>query len=385
MPPDRYSARQAALAAALTGASLPGAVVVSRGGGTFDRHGDVAWLTGHYQAYSYLPETPGLFSGRSHCAAVIEAGGRCLLCTSVAEIDEARVTADGLRCGPSFAGTIAGALRELGLDGPVGLIGGDVMSHALAADLAGRGVARWRACDESLAALRRIKDADEVAVIRRAAALHRDAQAALEAELRPGRTEAQAAAAFARVALEGGAGLYFTAMASGSRSLYWAGQPVPGFSTRRLEAGDLVRFDMGLVLDGYLSDFGRTRVVGPPDAAQERLLSALHTGLDAAIAAVGPGVAVRDVAAAGDAALADAAGIEAGFPAHWGHGLGLGWERPWMVADEPLSLEAGMYLAIERSVTLPGTGSAAAEQTLLVTGDGHELLSADPADPWRQG
>ena len=44
-----------------------------------------------------------------------------------------------------------------------------------------------------------------------------------------------------------------------------------------------------------------------------------------------------------------------------------------------------MYLAIERSVTLPGTGSAAAEQTLLVTEDGHELLSADPTDPWRRG
>ena len=174
-------------------------------------------------------------------------------------------------------------------------------------------------------------------------------------------------------------------MSSGPRSRYWAGQPAPGFSTRRLEAGDLVRFDMGLVLDGYLSDFGRTRVVGPPDAAQERLLGALHAGLDAAIVTVGPDVAVRDVVAAGDAALAEAPDIEASFPAHWGHGLGLGWERPWMVSDEPLSLEAGMYLAVERSVTLPGAGSAAAEQTLLVTGDGHELLSADPADPWGRG
>jgi Xaa-Pro dipeptidase len=158
-----------------------------------------------------------------------------------------------------------------------------------------------------------------------------------------------------------------------------------------LESGDLLRFDSGIVLNGYLSDFGRAAVVGEPDDGQLRLLDVLHGGLEAAISAVRPGARVADVVAAGEAALADAGVISqddgsgrilSSFPVHWGHGLGLGWERPYLTAGEEMRIETGMYLAIERALTLPGVGTAAAEQTLLVASHGADVLTAGPSGFW---
>src|SRR6202044_1741167 len=126
-------------AACLDGAGLPGAVVVSRGGSTLDRFADVFYLTGHYQSYSYLPDEPGLFSGRAHTAIVVSTTGRAALCVSVPEYDPKTVVADDIRWGDDFAATIAGAMGSLGLDsGNIGLVGSDVLSLKLSRALAER-------------------------------------------------------------------------------------------------------------------------------------------------------------------------------------------------------------------------------------------------------
>ena len=74
--------------------------------------------------------------------------------------------------------------------------------------------------------------------------------------------------------------------------------------------------------------------------------------------------------------------IVASYPAHWGHALGLGWERPWMTAGETLIIQPGMYLAIERALTLAGVGTVAAEQNLLVGEQGIEILTEGPGGRW---
>lgn len=388
-----HAQRQAQLAAALAAAGLRGAVVFSRGGSTLDRYGDVLYLTGFYQSYSYLPDMAGLFSGRAHAALVISADGASVLCVAVKEFEPGTVTAGGIRCSEVFTGTVAAAMTELGLgSGMVGLIGADVLPYSQNRLLGNKltGLV-WQECDEILQAIRRIKSPTEQDAIRRAAAVHVAALSALHDAIAPGVTEADLVATFSEVAVRGGAGVYFTALSSGPNIAHWCGRPSPGFSTRRLVSGDMVRFDMGIVLDGYLSDFGRTAVVGPPRADQQRLIDTLHSGIDAMIGAVAAGRTVRDAVAMGDAALKDLsvaarpAGvgiIHSSFPAHWGHGLGMGWERPILCDTEDMTLAAGMYLAIERTLTLPGTGTAAAEQTLLVTETGIEILSGKPGGKW---
>ena len=91
---DEFRGRQIALADAVAGAGFDGALVVSRGGSTLDRYGNVLYLTGHYQHYSYLPESPPTFSGRAHSAFAIAGDGRNVLCVAVPEVDDPAVFAD---------------------------------------------------------------------------------------------------------------------------------------------------------------------------------------------------------------------------------------------------------------------------------------------------
>ncbi len=388
-----YLDRQRRFAGALAAAGLDGALVVSRGGSTLDRYAQVLYLTGHYQHYSFLPDAPGLFSARAHTALVIASTGATVLCVSVPEIETGQIAAGDIRHSTDFVGTVAGALASLGLErAKLGLVGSDVFPLRYWRDLHGRAPAvGWTECDEILDRLRRIKSAAEIAIIREASAMHRRATTALLDRVEPGRTEADLAAALAASAMADGCGIYFVSISSGDGTRRWTSASLPGFSKRVLREGDLLRFDTGVVYRGYLSDFGRSVVVGGQSEGQRRLLETLHLGLDAMIGAIAPGVSVKSAVAAGEAALtrlgvvsSECAGdrIASSFPAHWGHGLGLGWERPWLAEDEELGFEPGMYVAVERALSLSGVGTAAAEQTLLVGETGIELLTGGDKGRW---
>lgn len=388
-----YRERRRRFAECIAIAGMDAAIVISRGGGTLDRFANVFYLTGHYQSYSYLPETPGLFTGRSHAALVVSASDEAVLCVSVPEVDSSRLAVDDIRYGDDFAAAIAKACRDLGARaGRLAIAGFDVMPAQMwlrLRDLLGFEV--LHDLEDQLAALRRIKSPAEQGLVRAAAAVGRRAVTAFLEMLRPETSEAEAVAAAASVAAAGGAGLYFAAVSSGPQSGRYSATPLPGFGTRRFQNGDLVRIDLGIVLDGYLCDFGRTAVVGEPSADQDRLLSTLTTALDRVIDSLSPGMPTSDLVAVGDEALARAgvgfgaagpSGMYASYPAHWGHGLGLGWERPWLAPTETLTLEPGMVLAIERAITLDGIGTVAAEQNLLLTETGTELLTQGPYGRW---
>lgn len=391
---DELRRRQARFAERLGAAGLGGALVVSRGGGTYDRYGDVRYLTGHYQPFVYLPENPPRWSGRSHTVFLIAADGRGVLCVSVpGEYGHTPLAADDVRVGDDFIEVVVGAARDLGLDrGRVGLVGLDALPGNLWDRLrAGSPGTAFERVDDELGALRRTKSPTEQDAIRAAAAVGRRGVSAYLDALAPGVIEAEAVAAGVASVTRDGGGVYLVAASSGEMTWSYTTQPLPGFGTRELLQGDLVRFDLVCVVDGYLSDFGRAATVGEPTDAQARLLGALHGGLDAAIATIHPGAGVGDVVAAGDAALRDAGvlldpeepgDLHAGYPPHWGHGLGMGWERPWFIESEDLVIEEGMYLAIERSVSLEGVGTASAEQNLLVHEDGIEVLTAGPNGTW---
>ena len=54
-----------------------------------------------------------------------------------------------------------------------------------------------------------------------------------------------------------------------------------------------------------------------------------------------------------------------GFPAI-GHGLGLMWEAPWLVKDDPTPIEPNMYLAVEVLLGHPSIGGAMFEHNGIV-------------------
>jgi methionyl aminopeptidase len=68
--------------------------------------------------------------------------------------------------------------------------------------------------------------------------------------------------------------------------------PTPGDS-RTLAQGDLVKFDLGAIVDGYIADSAITLAVGTDDCAH--LIRATEQALDDALEVVRPGVGVREI------------------------------------------------------------------------------------------
>jgi Xaa-Pro aminopeptidase len=227
-----YEARQARFRSVLAAEGFDGALVVSRGGSTLDRYAQVLYLTGHYQSYSYLPDAPSLFSGRSHAAVVLDASGRIALCVSVPEFDASALAVDDVRVSDDFAGTVASAFQDFALTAArVALVGADVLPLRIWRDLRARvSAAEFQDADELLMALRLRKSPAEQDAIRRAAAVHRQGMTAVLNAIRPGQRESDLVGTFADVVMREGAGLYFTSLSSGAATRRWASAASPGFS-----------------------------------------------------------------------------------------------------------------------------------------------------------
>ena len=114
--------------------------------------------------------------------------------------------------------------------------------------------------------LRAVKDSDEIAAMRRAAALTDEVYAAITPQLRPGITEREVAEEIWRQGRSRGA----EDVSFPTAVLYLGGSSrrgyeLPSYSAPLdlpLEKGMGIAFDFGFVLDGYCSDFGRTVFAG---------------------------------------------------------------------------------------------------------------------------
>jgi len=234
--------------------------------------------------------------------------------------------------------------------------------------------ARWHALDADTAALRQVKDAVELAAVRRAAAI---ARAAVEAGLHaavPGNSEQDVADACRGVlAAHHTHSPFGILVASGPRSA----DPHSGAGHRRLQSGDLLWVDVGAVVDGYCGDITRTVAVGEVDPELLRVLDVVSHAQRLAIAAVRPGVTAASIDAVARSAIAEA-GLGAYFTHRTGHGLGLQeHEPPYIVDGNEEPLQVGMAFTVEPGIYLPGRGGARMEDDVLVTADGAEVLTAE--------
>jgi Xaa-Pro aminopeptidase len=349
--------------------------VFGRGGGTYDRHGDVLYLSGHYQSFVYLRDRPPLWSGRSHTLLVLPVEGPPTLLSSAPDLDEdlavedVRVTRDFPRDAAPLLDQVAGG----------GLVGGDVVPYSLARELP---LASFSPADDLLDELRRRKSPTEQRMLAHVCNVGSRAVSALMAQSLPGATEGEALAAAASEAYAEGAVIYVPALSAADRVTSYTGRPLPGYRyERRFSEGDLVRLDLVIVYDGYYSDFGRSWVVGGPGLNQQAnaLIVVVRNGLSAALAAIKPGIEAGAIARAGTAAVPPEFSL--GYPPHWGHGLGLGWEGPMLLAESEDPIEDGMALAVE--VTIQGAGGLAAsgEENVIVRSGGAEVLTTSPWAP----
>lgn len=223
---------------------------------------------------------------------------------------------------------------------------------------------------------RMIKDADEVAELRRAGAAIDAVHRRVPEWLRAGRSEREVAADIAEaIVAEGHRTVEFVIVGSGPNGA----DPHHEVSDRVIDDGDVVVVDIGgAVPSGYNSDSTRTYVVGTPaDLAAERI-AVLVRAQQAAVDAVRPGVTAEDVDAAARRVLADA-GLGEAFLHRTGHGIGVSvHEEPYIAPGNDLVLREGMAFSIEPGIYFAGEWGARIEDIVVVTADGCERLNVAP-------
>jgi Xaa-Pro aminopeptidase len=223
---------------------------------------------------------------------------------------------------------------------------------------------------------RAIKDEEEIAMIRRAAAITSEAVADALGAARPGMTERELAgiveAGFRARGADGPA--FPTLVAGGPR----AALPHPRPGDRPFEDGDWILVDAGACVGGYRADMSRSFVLGSPTPAQAAAWQAVRDALAAGLAAIRPG---RPAGAIDEACrkVLRSRGYERLFGHDAGHGVGLDLhEMPRLGRGSDEVLEAGMVVTVEPGLYEPGVGGVRLEELALVTPHGAELLTTAP-------
>ena len=150
--------------------------------------------------------------------------------------------------------------------------------------------------------------------------------------------------------------------------------------------GGVIRRNEPVLLDAlgqyehYHGDFGRCAVVGEPSAEHRQRHAAICTGWEAAQELLKPGIAYSELSAAvGDVVRGE--GFH-GFRDPVVHSLGLEHtDDPKPPGVQPQSkpdqiLQAGMVVNVDMPHTEIGWGSVHMEDTVVITADGFERLSA---------
>jgi Xaa-Pro aminopeptidase len=223
--------------------------------------------------------------------------------------------------------------------------------------------------------LRAVKDADEIATMRRASALSDEIFAALAQEQFSGRTERELAWWIERSFREGGAeGLSFDAVV-GAGATAASPHAVPGSTP--IEPGVLVVVDAGCVFDGYCSDCTRTFAVGEISERLQELYALCLKAQLAGLEAVAPGAHGRDADAA-SRSLIDEAGLGWAYGHGMGHGVGLQiHEAPALRPESTDVLQAGNVVSVEPGIYIPDEGAGVRiEDLVLVTESGCERLTS---------
>ncbi len=320
---------------------------------------------------------------RGDDAMLVVGHGAALLCTDsrfweqaheeVRDFELSKVTAE-----PLLAHSVRETLRVLGAGARLGYQGAQ-LSHASYRKLRRLYAGPLRDVRQGVTLLRAVKDEEEIAVLRRAAAITDEGLQRVVARGLVGRTEREVAwdlrAEYHRLGAEGEA--FAAIVAAGDHGAQ--AHALPG--ERVIRAGELVVVDTGARIDGYCSDITRTYAAGEPSAELRRVYDVVLAAQLAGLAAVRAGAHGRsDVDAAARTVIE-----EAGYGERFGHGTGHGvglqvHEAPSLGRTRGDRLEAGMICTVEPGIYIEGLAGVRIEDTVLVTPGGGERLTTSPKE-----
>jgi Xaa-Pro dipeptidase len=230
------------------------------------------------------------------------------------------------------------------------------------------------------AGCRVIKDAHELALMRRANEITMAAHRAVFQSLREGMTQSQVSALSAQAHRKLG-------MPGGALVLFGPDAAFPHGTTRPapLGRGDVVLIDGGGRLHGYASDITRTGVFGaPPTERQKKVWDVVRRAQQAAFDAARPGVEAQVVDAAARRVVEDA-GFGPGykyFTHRVGHGIGMdGHEWTYFVRGNTTKLRPGMCFSDEPGIYIPGEMGIRHEDCIFITETGAENFTKWTGSP----
>jgi Xaa-Pro dipeptidase len=400
---QEYIERWERVSAAMASHGYDTLLVWQRAAGTYDRIGDVYWLTNFTMTGTGQDQASEEFGAPyTFCAVLIRRGQEPELHVGLprGDLDLSRVVCsktvhheNNLMIG------LADYLRANRIEGRIALVGDDILPGMYDRILRRHTPQiEWLADETFLLGPQSVKSPRELEAFRIAGdIITRALTVAMEAML-AGRPGADAAAQAAAIILRAGGGFHRIDINHGpATEQRLLSNSVYGYDTTSAGAGDMVRIWIyGPIFEGYWLDPGRSGICGNrPTSEQRNLLESAVRVVDEVIAGVAPGVTARELGIRGGAVAR-----KVGYFDHpqlkvplLGHGLGtffdphiipIGEGDPdpmgTMRYDEPL--QAGMVMAAEIFLTHPGAGTAAFEQNFIVTETGAELLTKTPMFFW---
>ena len=225
--------------------------------------------------------------------------------------------------------------------------------------------------------MRKIKDADEIVMIRKAIARAENAFLNIKEYIKPGFSERQVALRLEEnLKKEGCYSIPFDIIvASGRNSALPHAKP----TEKKIKPGDLVVVDWGGEAGGYFSDMTRSFLLQGRDISRKREIyeTVLQANIQA-IQSVASGLSSRMV----DKAARDSI-KKAGYADFFGHGTGHGvgldvHELPRISRLGREYVKTGMVFTIEPGVYIPEIGGVRIEDMVLVEHGGCRVLTALP-------
>jgi len=221
--------------------------------------------------------------------------------------------------------------------------------------------------------LRHIKDAEEIAITERAIVIAEEAFEAMKRQLKLGMTESDMAGLLGyemrkRGALNSSFDTIIGINANASLPHYRPGDV-------KLTDGASVLVDWGARYRGYCSDLTRMVFINKIDPRIRKIYDIVLKAQVAAIDAIKPNLTGKMI----DKVARDII-KKAGYGKQFGHGTGHGMGRDIHEAISlsrfsNTTLKPGMVVTVEPGIYLPQIGGVRIEDDVLVTSDGHRVLS----------
>ena len=147
---------------------------------------------------------------------------------------------------------------------------------------------------------------------------------------------------------------------------------------RKIQDGDFITMDFGVLYNGYCSDMTRTVAVGYATEEMKTVYNTVLAAQLAGLAATKAGVPGKDIDAAARQVI-----VDAGYGPYFGHGYGhsVGLEvheapSPNVRNEEPMPLHC--VASAEPGIYLPGKFGVRIEDCVIFTEDGYENLATSP-------